>query len=50
MAHLTYPVVIVKVKGIKCQALLDTGVGSCYASAMLLNDFQVVSERKKSER
>eukprot|EP00794_Sanderia_malayensis_P016265 gene16265-biopygen13818 len=30
-----YPVVIVKVDGIKCRALLDTGAGSSYMSATL---------------
>ena len=33
----TYPVVIVEVEGIKCRALLDTGAGSSYASAALLD-------------
>ena len=33
----TYPVVVVEVDGIKCHALLDTGAGSSYASAALLN-------------
>ena len=32
-----YPVVIVNVEGVKCRALLDTGAGSSYASAALLN-------------
>ena len=32
-----YPVVIVQVEGIKCRALLDTGAGSSYASAALLD-------------
>ena len=31
-----YPVVIVKVEGIKCRALLDTGSGNSYASSGLL--------------
>jgi hypothetical protein len=34
---LVYPVVIVNVEGVKCCALLDTGAGSSYASAALLN-------------
>ena len=33
----TYPVVIVSVGGIHCRALLDTGAGSSYASAALLD-------------
>ena len=31
-----YPVVVIVVDGIKCRALLDTGVGSSYASAALV--------------
>ena len=31
-----YPVVVVVVDGIKCRALLDTGAGSSYASAALV--------------
>ena len=36
-----HPVVVVKVLGMKCRALLDTGAGSSYASAALLNLLQV---------
>ena len=36
-----YPVLVVKVQGVKCRALLDTGAGSSYASAALLNLLQV---------
>ena len=36
-ARVTYPVVVVEVEGVKCRALLDTGAGSSYASAALLN-------------
>lgn len=32
-----YPVVIVEVQGIKCRALLDTGAGSSYVFAALLD-------------
>lgn len=32
-----YPVVVVKVGGIECCALLDSGASSCYASAKLLD-------------
>ena len=34
---MVYPVVIVQVEGVKCRALLDTGAGSSYASAALLD-------------
>ena len=33
----TYPVVVVKVGGIECRALLDSGSSGCYASAKLLD-------------
>jgi hypothetical protein len=32
-----YQVVVVKIEGITCKALLDTGAGSLYASAQLLD-------------
>ena len=32
-----YPVVVVEVEGVRCRALLDTGAGSSYASATLLD-------------
>ena len=35
-SSVTYPVVVVEVCGIRCRALLDTGVGNSYASAALL--------------
>ena len=39
-AMVTYPVVIVKVDGVKCRALLDTGADSSYASSTLINGIQ----------
>ena len=36
-----HPVVVVKVQGVKCRALLDTGAGSSYASAALLSLLRV---------
>lgn len=41
--RVTHPVVIVEVEGVKCRALLDTGAGSSYASAALL---ERISKRK----
>ena len=32
-----HPVAVVEVQGVKCRALLDTGAGSSYASAALLD-------------
>ena len=43
---MTYPVVAVEVEGVKCRALLDTGAGSSYASAALLNR---ISTRKRTK-
>ena len=42
-----YPVVVVEVGGIQCRALLDTGAGSSYASAALLN---VVKSRPRQSQ
>ena len=36
-----HSVVVVKVQGVKCRALLDTGAGSSYASAALLSLLRV---------
>lgn len=50
--HVIYPVVIVQVEGMKCRALLDTGAGSSYASAALLDRLskrQVKRETRKIE-
>ena len=45
-----YPVVIVEVNGIRCRALLDTGAGSSYASAALLNRIKTCPVRKEVRR
>ena len=46
----TYPVVAVNVEGIKCRALLDTGAGSSYASAALLDRLRKRPIRKEMRR
>ena len=46
-AAVVYPVVIVEVQGVKCRALVDTGPGSSYASAGLLN--HIKAEPTKSD-
>ena len=48
--HVTYPVVIVEVQGIKRRALLDTGAGSSYASAALLDRISKSGKRKREVR
>ena len=45
-----YPVVIVDVEGVKCRALLDTGAGSAYASAALLDRLHKRAVRKEFRR
>ena len=45
--NVTYPVVIVEVEGIKCRALLDTGAGSSYASAALLDRISSIRHKKE---
>ena len=44
---LVYPVVLVKVEGVKCRALLDTRAGNSYASAALLNRLPKRKSRKE---
>ena len=36
-SEVIYPIVLVEVDGIKTRALLDTGAGSCYSSAQLID-------------
>lgn len=45
--NVTYPVVVVEVEGIKCRALLDTGAGSSYASATLLDHISSIKHKKE---
>ena len=42
-----YPIVNVNVEGIECRALLDTGAGSSYASAALLDRLPKRSQSKE---
>ena len=41
ISALIHPVVGVAVHGVKCRALLDTGAGSSYASAALLDRLRI---------
>lgn len=45
-----FPVVIVKINGIMCRALIDSGAGSSYASAKLINALDVKPSKIKSQR
>ena len=42
-----HPVVVVEVNGVKCRALLDTGAGSSYASAALIDRLQARPQRSE---
>jgi len=48
--HVAYPVAVVKVNGVKCRALLDTGAGSSYASASLINRLGIPATRVENRR
>ena len=43
----TFPVVVVKVNGIECRALIDSGAGSLYASAKLIERLNVKAVESK---
>lgn len=45
--NVTYPVVVVEVEGIKCRTLSDTGAGSSYASAALLDRISSIEHKKE---
>ena len=42
-----HQVVVVEVQGVKCQALLDTGAGSSYASEALLDHLQMQPHQRE---
>ena len=46
----TYPVLVIKVEGVKCQALIDTGEGSSYVSSKLINKINKKPIRRESQR
>ena len=46
-ASVTYPVAIVKVNGVKCRALLDSGSGSSYVSESLTDHLKMNPLRKQ---
>ena len=45
-----FPVVIVKVNDIMCRALIDSGAGSSYASAKLINALKIKPRETKRQR
>ena len=46
-ANVTYPVAIIKVNGVKCRALLDTGSGSSYISQSFIDLRKINPVRKE---
>ena len=48
--QVVYPVVVVEVEGIVCRALLDTGAGSSYASATLIEKLNKKPHHKEYKR
>ena len=45
----THSVVVILVDGVKCRALLDTGAGSSYVSAGLMNILRKKTIRKETK-
>ena len=48
-ANVTYPVAIIKVNGVKCRALLDTGSGSSYISESFIDLLKINPIRKENK-
>ena len=48
--QVVYPIVVVEVEGIMCRALLDTGAGSSYASATLIQKLNKKPDHKEYKR
>ena len=46
-ANVTYPVVIIKINGVKCRVLLDTGPGSSYISESFIDLLKINPVRKE---
>ena len=48
-ANVTYPVAIIKVNGVKCRTLLDTGLGSLYISESFIDLIKINPIRKENK-
>ena len=48
--HVTYPLVIIDIEGIKCRALIDTGARASYASSTLIDRINKKPIRKQYKR
>ena len=49
-SHVTYPVVVMKVEGVKCTALIDIVAVSSYVSSKLISRLNKKPNRKESKR
>ena len=47
---IAYPVLVIKIEGVKCRALIDTWAGSSYASSKLINKINKKPIRRESKR
>ena len=45
-----HPVVVIKVNGVKCRPLVDTGASSCYASAKLVDELKIKRHNVKYQK
>ena len=45
-----HPVVVIKVNGVKCRALVDTGASSCYALAKLVDELKIKPHNVKYQK
>ena len=45
-----FPVVVIKVNGLTCRALIDSGVGSSYASAQLISALVIKPSEIKDQQ
>ena len=49
-SNIIYPVVVVLINGIKCRALLNSGVGSSYVSSTIANSLRKPPVKKETKR
>lgn len=45
-----FPAVVIKIKGVTCRALIDSGAGSTYASSMLIDTHKLKPSETKVQR
>ena len=45
-----FPVVVVKINGLKCRALIDSGAGSPYVSAKLIETLKIKPSKTNRQR